>query len=334
MLEQHGHEVLITSRDKEVTLNLLDSYGFPHTVLSSASQTGKLGLLGELFARNWALYKVVKRFKPDVMAAIGGIFVAQVGVAASIPSVVFYDTENAKLQNLLTYPFASLVSVPECYESWVPKCVDKYRGYHELSYLAPDYFEPDRDLAIASGLAPSGETFLVRVVSWNANHDIGEKGWTEEVLKDVVQHLERRGKVILSAESALPSDLVEYRYAGRPEDLHHLMAFCRLYVGESATMASESVVLGVPSIYAAETGRGYCNEQEARYKFLTNVTNIRSDSIIRAIDNMLSVPEDIIEKRRSVLLEESIDVPSHVFDLITKAGKDVVSLRRELKRRD
>lgn len=293
-----------------------------------------MGLLGELFSRNRALYKVVRDFRPDVMAAIGGIFIAQVGVLTRVPSVVFYDTENARLQNLLTYPFASVVSVPKCYESWVPKYVDRYRGYHELAYLHPKYFEPDREVAIASGLASTGDSYLVRVVSWNANHDIGENGWTEDVLRDVIRHLEHFGKVIVSSESPLPADLREYEYAGRPENLHHLMAFCRLYVGESATMASESVVLGVPAIYAAETGRGYCNEQEARYQFLYNVRDISSASIIDAINRLLDIPGQVLEDRKRALLEDMVDVSEHATDLIVRAGTDSASLRKELKLHD
>lgn len=331
MLEKHGHEVLITSRDKEVTIKLLDGSGLKHIPLSAASQGSKVGLLGELFSRNRALYKVVRDFEPDVMAAIGGIFIAQVGVLTRVPSVVFYDTENAKLQNLLTYPFASVVSVPECYESWVPKYVDRYRGYHELAYLHPKYFEPDREVAIASGLAPDGDSYLVRVVSWNANHDIGENGWTEGVLRDVIRHLEHFGTVIVSSESPLPEDLRKYQFAGRPEDLHHLMAFCRLYVGESATMASESVVLGVPAIYAAETGRGYCNEQEARYQFLYNVRDISSASIIGAINRLRDIPARELADRKHALLADMVDVSEHVVSIIVRAGTDSTLLRRELK---
>jgi len=40
------------------------------------------------------------------------------------------------------------------------------------------------------------------------------------------------------------------------------MAYCRAFIGESATMASEAAVLGVPAVYAAETGRSYTDEQE------------------------------------------------------------------------
>lgn len=49
--------------------------------------------------------------------------------------------------------------------------------------------------------------------------------------------------------------------------MHDVQAAAALFVGESATMASESVVLGTPSIYIDEVGRGYTDE-EARHNLL------------------------------------------------------------------
>ncbi len=316
ILEERGHEVLVTSRDKEMTLALLDSLSWRHETLSSAYHGGVVRLFIELIRRNFALAKVAREFQPDVMAAIGGIFIAQVGRFTGVPSVVFYDTENAKLQNLLTYPFASLTVVPRCYEAWLPKRHKKYSGYHELSYLDQKAFVPDREIALANGLSASEDTFVIRVVSWNANHDIGEKGWSKQVLTDVVMWLAKVGKVIISSESPLPPDLKAFAYSGHPESMHHVMAFSRLFVGESATMASESVVLGVPAIYAANTGRGYCNEQEARYGLLRNVNELVTDKIIDAIKDMLSLSPEEVGRRYSRMLLDMIDVSEYVADTI------------------
>ena len=96
------------------------------------------------------------------------------------PSVVFYDTENAKLQNILTYPFASVVVAPCAYQSWLPSSHIRYSGYHELSYLHPDNFQPNYEVAVRNGLAEKGATFFLRLVAWQANHDIGEKGWSTQ----------------------------------------------------------------------------------------------------------------------------------------------------------
>ncbi|EON93925.1 hypothetical protein MARLIPOL_01310 [Marinobacter lipolyticus SM19] len=318
VLKERGHEILVTSREKEVTVKLLEDMDVPHYVLSTASKGGVVGMLKELITRNFALYKVNRRFKPDVMSAIGGIFVAQVGRITNTSSVVFYDTENATLQNALTYPFASIVSVPRSYEGWLPKRSERYNGYHELSYLHPDYFKPKYAEAVVNGLSQSEETFLVRVVSWNANHDLNEKGWSIELLRSVVSFLGMKGKVIVSSEAPLPDDLLPYSYKGSPSSLHHVMAFCRLYVGESATMASESVVLGVPAIYAAHTGRGYCNEQESLYGLLQNVKDLSEKALIDSIMAWLLVSPEEILSRHKALMDDTINVVEYSANLIER----------------
>lgn len=317
LLQEDGHEILVTSRAKECALELLDGYGLQHRCLSVQNSGGALGMAKELIARNRALARVAREFRPDVMTGVGGIFVAQVGRWLGIPSVVFYDTENAHLQNALTYPFATKVVVPECYQGWTPKNKTiRYRGYHELSYLHPDYFTPDREIALANGLAPDGDTFLIRLVSWQANHDIGEKGWSPELLDAVVDYLAERGKVVISAEGPLPRHLEDHRFRGQVNQIHHLMAYCRAYVGESATMASECVVLGVPSVYVANVSRGYVDEQDQRYGLARVVAPRAAANVIEEIKSVLMLSPEEIRSRHQKLLDETEDVASVVTDML------------------
>jgi len=317
LLAQRGHEILITSRHKEMTLELLDQLGLPHVCLSRLGGGGLFSLGTELVRRNMALFRTVRRFRPDVMAAIGGVSIAQVGKITGIPSLVFYDTENARLQNAITYPFASCVIVPRCYETWVPKRRHiRYNGYHELSYLHPARFKPDRTIALANGVSAEGATFFIRIVSWQASHDIGENGWNAELLRQVIHKLTSCGKVLVSSEAPLPADLEKYRYRGKVSEVHHVLAFCRACVGESATMASECAVLGVPAIYAAQTGRGYTNEQEVRYHLVKNIRGLSWLSLERALDEMLAVSQDTWRSARDKLLADTIDVAAFVADCI------------------
>lgn len=257
LLQAEGHEIIITSRDKEFALELLDGLGLEHHSLSALGKGGMLGLAKELVSRDLALFKVVKKTKPDVMAAIGGVFIAHVGKLTSVPSLVFYDTENATLQNAITYPLASAVIVPKCYHAWLPqKRHIRYSGYHELSYLHPDYFTPCREIAVTNGVQEQGKTFFLRLVSWQANHDVGENGWSEALLEKLINKLTSLGTILISSEAPLNPAMESYRYQGDINQVHHVMAFSSLFIGESATMASECAVLGVPAIYAAETGRG------------------------------------------------------------------------------
>jgi predicted glycosyltransferase len=315
-LRSHGHDILITSRHKDVTIDLLNELGFEHTPLSGQSGGGILHLGYELLSRDFALWQTVRKFKPDAMASIGGTFIAHVGRLTGIPALIFYDTENASLQNAITYPFAARVYLPRCYRGRLPKRHARYPGYHELSYLHPKRFQPDREHAIANGLAADGATFLIRLLSWQANHDIGEQGWSPALLQAVVERLSPHGRVLISAEGQLPDTFQKLRYRGSATALHHVMAFCRLYVGESATMASECAVLGVPAIYAAHTGRGYTDEQERRYGLVRNVRRLDTGALRATIDDCLQRPLPHWREARRSLLDDTIDVAAFVTEAI------------------
>ncbi len=319
VLKDAGHELTVTSRDKDCTLQLLDEMGIPHRPLSSMSSGGIVPMARELWQRDFALSRVARRERPDVMLAIGGTFIAHVGALTRIPSVIFYDTENARLQNAITYPFARCIVVPRSYRGWLPRHHRKYAGYHELAYLHPTYFTPDRGIALANGLSERGPTFLIRCVSWQANHDIGERGWSRDLLSAVVGRLAAIGKVLISAEGALPQDLAAYRYAGTATALHHVLAHCRMVVGESATLASEAAVLGVPAIYAATTGRGYTDEQEKKYGLVRNVTDLSASAILEMIDAVLAVPDWKVA--RQALLDDTVDVTAMIVELAAEFGQ-------------
>ncbi len=333
LLKQRGHEIVITSRDKEFALQLLDELGLEHHSLSALGKGGMLSLASELISRDRALLRVARQTRPDVMAAIGGVFIAHVGKLTGIPSLVFYDTENATLQNAITYPFASAVITPACYEAWLPaKRHMRYAGYHELSYLHPNYFSPDRTIALDNGLASEGDTFFLRLVSWQANHDIGEQGWSTQLLKQTIDKLSQHGKVLVSSESALPADLQQYAYTGKVHQVHHVMAYCRAFIGESATMASECAVLGVPAIYAAHTGRGYTNEQERRYQLVQNIFELNWDALNNAIDTILAHPQHHWQQQRQQLLHDTIDVAAYVADCIETFPQPLLSYQASLHR--
>ena len=321
LLRERGCELMVTSRNKEVAVPLLDELKIGHVVLSSQKSGGGLMALGkELVQRDLALHKVVRRFKPDAMAAIGGTFIAHVGWFARIPSLVFYDTENAKLQNAITYPFAARVIVPRCYQTWTPKRTIRYAGYHELSYLHPDRFLADAAIARENGFDPECDNFFIRTVSWQANHDVGESGWNEKLLTTATEYLSRLGKVHISSEAPLPPSLARFSYRGRVSAVHHLMAHCRLFIGESATMASECAVLGVPAIYAAHTGRGYTDEQEARYGLVVNIRDLRWQGLKEQIDRTLAVPKAEWQARRGKLLNDTVDVAAFVAETIERSA--------------
>ena len=161
-LESGGHQVLVTARDKDLTLRLLDLYRITYNCISSEAET-KTSLAKELISRNLKLAGIVRREKPDVMTSIGGISTAQVGFITRTRNYIFYDTENATISNLISYPFTTEVVTPDCYGGWVPERKHvRYPGYHELAYLHPDRFKADPAILLNHGVNPDEPYSVVR----------------------------------------------------------------------------------------------------------------------------------------------------------------------------
>lgn len=257
MFLSRGDAVAVASRRKDVACALLDGFGIPHQPLTTAGR-GLAGLGRELVVRVISVARMVRRFRPQVMLGFGGVAISQAGWALRVPSVVFYDSENARLQTRLAWPFLTHLTVPEDYAGPTPAGRTKrLPGTKDLSYFHPNAFQADRARAVAAGLDPNRPNVLLRLVSWRANHDVGKGGWTADQAERLVAMLAPHATLQVSAEGEVPPPLVPYLWRGDPSELHHLMAFCDAVAGESATMACEAVTLGVPALYAGVDFPGY-----------------------------------------------------------------------------
>ncbi len=246
-LRERGHEVRLTGRDKDILRRLATEMNIEMNFFGG-SPAGVAGMARTLAYRKTKLAGVVRQFRPDVMAALGGTFIGFLGAALRVPNVVFYDTENATLSNRITYPFATRVCTPAAYLHEVPRQV-RYAGYHELAYLAPSVFTPDPNIGQALGVGPGERYAVLRFVSWQASHDLGMAGLTLAYKRRLISELQKHGRVFLSSEGALPEDLTQLRFPLPLARMHDAVAGAAVVVGESSTMASEAAVLGVPSVF-------------------------------------------------------------------------------------
>lgn len=318
-LRESGNQVLCLSRKKDIACELLDEFSIPHTMISEAGR-GLVGLGAELFKRDWALLHAARTFGPDVMAGFGGVAIAHVGAILGIPSLSFYDSENAVLQTRLTWPFITKVFVPEAYRGIVPKDkTERVPGTKELSYFNPTHFSLDRERAQAAGWAPDRMNFFLRFVEWRANHDIGKAGLSSVIQRKVASMLADHGKLHISAEGALPSDLEGYRCRGRLTDIHHLIGHCRMLVGESATMAAEAAILGIPSIYAGRDFPGYIHEL-SEAGLVRKVMPKEHEQLPLAIEELLEQPVHLFLERRNAYLEAKPDWSEVVLQAIRESG--------------
>jgi hypothetical protein len=316
-VEGAGHEVFVTARDKEMTLQLLDRLGIEATVLST-QRSGVLGLGGEFVSRTARLLREARRTRPDVMIGIMGPSIAPVGRLLRIPTVVFYDTETAGRTNRWVYPMASSVCTPDCYAGVVRGHHHTYPGYHELAYLHPHRFTADPGVLDMVGLTP-GEPFgIVRFVGWQASHDLGRSGLAIEAKRGIVDALAEHGRVLISSESELPADLESRRVPDEATHLvHHLAAAATVLIGDSATMAAEAAVLGVPAVYVSPFRLGYTTELEQRYGLLRTVVPGDLPAALGALEQSLALPTRERARRRDRLLADKIDTTAWMVGFVT-----------------
>ncbi len=320
-LKEEGHNLLITGRDKDILVQLADNFNIRIDVFGCAKK-GVFHLGKELVQRQWRLLKRIREFKPDVMMAVAGTFVSLPGKLRNIPTYIFYDTEHATISNILAYPFAKCVYVPQCYRKKIRWTHERYNGYHEIAYLHPNHFKPDISVLDEVGVAPGDRFTIVRFVGWGAGHDIGLSGLTPENKIRAVRELNAHGPVFISCEGQLPGELEEFRLKLDVTRIHSLMAHASLIFGESATMASEGAVMGVPGIYIDPVGRGYTDEQEHQYGIVFNFTHKQQDQAIQKGVSILSHYRK--EKWRAIgskIIREKIDVSDMIYNIATNGKK-------------
>jgi len=319
-MTDRGHEVCITARDKDRSVELLQAFGLPYQQISR--QKSGAGLAVEMAQRTPRLMKIMRRFRPDVMTGIMGPSIALAGAVRRVPAVVFYDTEFARQTNRIVYPLAYSVCTPDSYQGKVPGRHLQYAGYHELAYLHPNRFQPDPAVLGDFGISPGEPYSIVRFVSWQAVHDRKERGLTAGQKLRLIDVLQRHGRVLISSESPLEGPLADLAVRGRVEQIHHLIAHARLVVGESATMSSEAAVLGVPAVFIATTGRGYTDDEERRFGLVRHFTEDRYDMALSAVEEILAQPAVTWRTARHRLLEEKIDVTAWMIDYFEKSFED------------
>ncbi len=319
-MDNEGHQVHTFVREKDINVKLLNLYDIDYKVLAEEPK-GSWHLPLIQIEYEWKIVQAARRLNADVLVAMGEPAIAHASKLSSATSLVFTDTEHATLQNTLAFPFADKIFTPECYEGDLGSKQVRYPGYHELAYLHPDRFEPDPNVVEKAGVDPDEKYVILRLVSWGAIHDVGDSGFDDIV--DVVQKIEKTGaRVLITSEADLPRELEDHRLTIEPHKIHHLMAFSDLFIGESATMATESSILGTPSIFVSTISLGYTNELQDRYGLVSHFSEEgrQQHAVDKAVEILKNYDQEHWNERRRNLLADKTDVTKFIIEQLQNAN--------------
>ncbi len=316
-MRKRGHELVITARDKDVALRLLKAYGIEYTVVGHASKR-KFGLMVEWLKRDWKIYSLAKKFHPDILVGIHNPCVAHVAKLIGARSVIFTDTEHAKLANLVTFPFSDVIYTPSCFIKDLGKKQVRYNSFHELAYLHPHYFKPDPSVLGSLKLSRDDKFIVVRFITWCANHDIGQHGFDMGAKQRLLAELGKYGSVFIISEGSLPEEFEKCRPGIPPERAHDLLYYATLYIGEGATMATEAAMLGTPAIYVSSLWDTMGNFIELGEHFRLVYSFKNPEAAIQKAVELLQQPDlkQVWGQKREQFLADKIDVTQFMTESI------------------
>jgi hypothetical protein len=312
LLQQRGHEVKVLVIKKDKNWEILDEYGIEYTVIGNSTGNSKLSKAFILvYSTIRHLIEAIK-FKADVFIGRPSPMMAITAFLTGKKNIAYCDTERSTESLFFSKLFSYKILTPMFYRTDLGKKQMKIETFKELFYLHPNYFKPNSEDLKLVGLKPGEKFSFVRFVAWNASHDLGHKGFTNEQKMEIIKHLEKYGKVLLISEEKLPSEFDKYLIKVPHTKLHSIMSFAQLFVGDGLTMGNECVVMGVHAIFASELTSGSSDEMEKVYGLMYTITDREHmvEKTKKKIDELLKDPK-IVQKGKEKLkklLEDKKDV--------------------------
>ena len=312
-LREDGHQVEILIKKKDVLQELLDNAGIPyHNILKEGRRDSKLGILWGTLKRAWRLNSFCSKFHPDILTGTS-VENSWIGKIRHIPVININEDDADVVPKYagLSYPWATEILTPVVCDNgkWNARSI-KYDGYHELAYLHPDNFTPDKSV-VEQYFTTDSPYFLIRFAKLKAHHDTGIKGISAGIARRLIDILEPHGRVFISSERPLEPQFESYRIHIKPIDMHHVMAFADIYIGDSQTMAAEAGVLGIPFVRFNDfVGKiGYLRELEEVYHLGFGIKTDQVDALYDTVERLIRMPDRklVFQQRRQRMLAEKID---------------------------
>ena len=230
-------------------------------------------------------------------------------------SFVFDDDDDVAEPLVVKYahPYSNAVFTPSVIRRQTKNAV-YYDGCHELSYLHPNHFIPDVSVLEKASLKFGEKFFVLRFVAFKGHHDVGQVGVSLEQKRRIVNLLTQYGRVIITSEREIEPEFEQYRLPVPPEDIHSLMYYATMFIGDSQTMTSEAAIMGVPAL-KCNTFAGKLsvpNELEQKYGLCYAYHPNDFEKFYDHIDRLLKQPglKEEWMKKRQKFLSDKIDPTS------------------------
>jgi predicted glycosyltransferase len=333
-LKIRGNEVIISMRDKDILKQLLKDHEY--VILSEKYRKSTLfSIMSNVLKRDKKLLKLIRQRTPQLMAGTS----PEIGHIRSFTKTpaIFFGEDDVNLSNRMyaaaasCYPFFDVILSPAGVNNgiWNNKTIF-YDGYQKLAYLHPNYFKADRNKV---EIPQNEKYFILRFSGLGAYHDNIAEGIGNSLANRIIKKLKNKGKIIISSERELPTELEQYRFKGNIHHIHHYLYFADMYIGDSQSMSVESALLGTPGIrYSSLVGKiSVLEDLEHKYNLTLGVKPSEEDKLFDVIDSITNNPNATTDfkQKKDKLISEKIDVTAFFTWFLSNYPNSAVIMRKD-----
>jgi len=341
-LKQQGHSICITARNTKTIINLLQLYRIDFSVRRNG--TGFINRAKNIIPIISDLYRKYSTFQPDLLiGSSGNIYIANVAKLLHKKSIIFDDTEHTRLQNLMTFPFASYICTPACYQLDKGKKHVRYNGSKELAYLHPNHYQYNETIfrqkfryylqlakhnALLEEIEKNKKIILIRLVAWKAAHDYFKNSLI--VWQKIIEQVKNFATVLVVADDSNNIGVNRSNLTIPSDKFHDLISFSDLVISEGATTAAEAAVLGKPAIFCNKHRLGYIDEYSRKYGLVQQIVD--PQLLVQKIEELSSQHnlKENFRKKQQQLLADKIDVSQWMIEFISKVDPGTSNGKRKV----
>lgn len=313
-LKKNGHRIVIAITTKDLLETLVRDSGLQYVNIQPVShKRTKIGFIWDMMLREIRMVKLCIKHRIQLLTG-STVEVSTVAWLLHRFEINIGEDDATVVHKYIKTiaPFVQTRLTPDtCDNGRIEYKSVHYSGFLKLAYLHPKVFSPDVNV-LRKYIDDSKTFFLLRFSSLKAYHDEGIKGISAFVAQRIVNILSPYGQIFITSERELEPQFEKYRLNINPLDIHHVLAFAKLYIGDSQSMAVEAAMLGVPSLRFNDfAGKiGVLEELEHKYELTLGIPSSEPQRLYDKVQELLEMPNlrEVFQTRRQKMLSDKIDV--------------------------
>ncbi len=308
ILHQNGHSIHIIFRGRGKLEKILryELSQFSITMIGTHKK-GFINKVTSQLQRDYKIIPFIKKNKIDLVVCFGATAAISTWYCRK-PYLAFDDDFEYKIPFYHANWFSTKHIYPDTITFFNSKTV-KYHGFKELAYLHPKYLSVSDEVLNAYSVKPNEYIFVREISNVSLNYKENNT-----ILNQLIEVVQKKGLTLLiSLEN---KDLHEFytskgcKVLEEPvEDIYSLMYFALYAISSGDTVARETALLGIPTIYTG--GR----------EMVVNKDLVKAGSMFELTDL-----KKIVEFIENITIEKKQEIQNNVLNLVENNWDDTTEV--------